>query len=144
MIRVLKWGVGAALVVGLALAALACGPTAGSYCSDRRECMGGNDKDEDACVDWFHSVESVIDEEGCSSEFDDYFECFFDTAKCVASPPAGPCTTTNDCGEAPFGATCQSGQCIVKDLALQGAQDCAKEKLIFDNCNTLGSDPFQR
>jgi hypothetical protein len=144
MTRVLRWGAGAALGTVLALAALACGPTAGSYCSDRRDCMGGNDKDEEACVDRFNAAESVLDDEGCGDEFDDYFECFFDTAKCVASPPAGPCQTTNDCGDAPFGATCQGGQCVVKDLALQGASDCAKEKLLFDSCNTLGTDPFQQ
>ncbi len=142
MMRVLKWSVGVALGASLGLAAVACGPSAGDYCSDRNECMGGNDKDEEACVDWFDSVEGVIDDEGCSGEFDDYFQCFYDTAKCVASPPAGPCDN-GKCPDAPAGAVCVENQCIVKDLALQGANDCAKEKLIFDNCNTLGSDPLQ-
>jgi hypothetical protein len=144
MMRALKWGLGVAWAASFVLVAMACGPTAGSYCSDRRKCMGGNDKDESACKDMFNAAESIIDDEGCDSEFDDYFQCFFDNAKCVASPPAGQCTSTNDCGEAPYGATCQGGQCIVKDLTLQGASACAKEKLLFDNCNTLGTDPFQR
>jgi hypothetical protein len=124
MIRMVKWGIGAAVLASLASLALACGPTTGAYCEDRR------------AVD-------LIDEEGCSSEFEDYFQCFFDNAKCVSSPPAGTCTTTDNCTDAPFGATCQGGQCIVKDLALQSATMCAKEKLLFDNCNTLSADPFQ-
>jgi hypothetical protein len=143
MIRMVKWGIGAAVLASLASLALACGPTTGAYCEDRRACMGGNDEDEAACGDRFDAAVDLIDEEGCSSEFEDYFQCFFDNAKCVSSPPAGTCTTTDNCTDAPFGATCQGGQCIVKDLALQSATMCAKEKLLFDNCNTLSADPFQ-
>jgi hypothetical protein len=138
-----KSGVSVAVLAGLAWLALGCGPGAGSYCEDRRACMGGNDQDEEACIDRFDSAVGLLDEQGCSSEFDDYFQCFFDNAKCVAGPPAGQCTSTDNCTDAPFGATCQGGQCVVKDLALQSATVCAKEKLLFDSCNTLGADPFE-
>jgi hypothetical protein len=143
MIRMVTWGVGAAMLAGLALLSLGCGPGASAYCEDRRACMGGNDQDEVACRDRFDTAETLIDDQGCSSEFDDYFQCFFDNAKCVSSPPAGQCTTTDNCSDAPFGATCQRGECVVKDLALQSATVCAKEKLLFDSCNTLSADPFQ-
>jgi hypothetical protein len=104
--------------------------------------MGGNDQDEEACNSWFSYQQDVADIQGCTDEFDAYFKCFFDLAKCVTENTGHACQVKADCGEAPFGAVCAGNECVVKDLALQDQSECAQEKLDYANCNQIGNDPF--
>jgi hypothetical protein len=120
----------------------ACGPTGSDYCEDRRECMGGNEQDEEACNAYFDYVAELADVQGCADEFDEYFECFFDTAKCLTDDTGDDCASTDDCVHSGYGATCVNGSCQVKDLGLQGAEECANERMLYSQCSTLEGAAF--
>jgi hypothetical protein len=67
----------------LSVGALGCGgPDVDAMCEKIEDCRGGNDKDVKACVVDLEYVEDASDEIGCSSEFDDYFECVESHATC--------------------------------------------------------------
>lgn len=142
MNRVLERGWLGVLALCLGVGSLACGPTGGSYCEDRRECMGGNNKDEKVCNEQFDYAQELADIQGCTDEFDKLFECFFDKAKCLTENTGQTCGNTDDCTGAGFGATCRSDECVVKDLGLQNAEDCEAEMLAYQHCNTLSNNPF--
>jgi hypothetical protein len=72
----------------LALAAAAgwggtgCGGGYGSFCQDAMDCINGNDADVEACEATLASEEDLAELEGCSDEFDEYFTCVNDEARC--------------------------------------------------------------
>jgi len=104
--------------------------------------MGGNDQDEDVCNSWFDYQKDIASTQGCKDEFNAYFKCFFDLAKCVTTNTGHVCHVKTDCEESPAGATCDGAECVVKTLALQDQTECEQEKLDYSNCNKLGEDPF--
>jgi len=70
-------------LAALPLGALACsGPDIDTMCDKIEDCRGGNDKDVEACVIELEHLEDSYDEIGCSSEFDEYFECVEGNATC--------------------------------------------------------------
>jgi hypothetical protein len=139
----LMMGCGRSGVVAFLVAALgACGPSGSDYCEDRRDCMGASEADEDACNEYFDYHTEMADIQGCRDEFDDYFECFFDKAKCLTDDTNAACVDTEGCRQFGYGAKCQDDTCQVKDLGLQGVEDCAALKQRFEQCSTLDRAPF--
>ena len=129
------------LMVGFAWVG-GCGPTTGALCEDQRQCMGGNDKDEDACVALVDYSEEMADVQGCSDEFDDYFECFYDNATCQTAQTGYNCQSAQDCTSAGYGATCEGGSCVVKRLDLENNDVCRREANAYDSCSALNVGIF--
>lgn len=46
------------------------------------DCVGGNDKDIDACIEATRGEEDTASAYGCSDEFDDAFDCAEENASC--------------------------------------------------------------
>ena len=66
-----------------AIALAGCGgPDHQAICQEREDCSDGNDKDVEACVAEYDLKEDVAGDLGCSSEYDTYYECFQDAARC--------------------------------------------------------------
>jgi hypothetical protein len=142
MERLLK-GYGRGAVPVLLLAGLgACGPSGTDYCEDRIECTLGSEADEDACNEYFDYHEEMADIQGCRDEFDDYFECFFDKAKCLTDVTTTSCTETQECALLGYGASCRDSVCEVRDLGFQSAEDCAALRMQYEQCSSLDSSPF--
>ena len=104
--------------------------------------MGGNDKDEEACVALVDYSEEMADIQGCADEFDEYFECFFDNAKCQTAQTGYNCQSPQDCESAGYGATCQNGECVVKRLDLESSDVCRREIRAYNSCSYVNVDIF--
>lgn len=69
-----------ALCFGAALSG--CGGGTGGFCDAAAECEGGNDADVDACNDRFDTATELADLKNCTSEWDEYFDCRDENARC--------------------------------------------------------------
>lgn len=129
-----------ALLAGL-LGLCHCGPDVGAICDNRRACIGGNDKDVDACILDFDALADVADSLGCSAEYSDYFLCFEDNASCQTQDQGGQCMTVNDCpnADADESFACVGGVCKRSYYGLptnNNGQDgpCEAEQNAFNRC----------
>jgi hypothetical protein len=59
-----------------------CGGGIGGYCEAAAECEGGNDSDIQACGLYFDETEQIAELKNCTPEFDDYFACVEESARC--------------------------------------------------------------
>ncbi len=55
-----------------------------TYCSNKIDCEGGNDKDKSACADAVESEEDQAKDYGCSDQFEALASCAIDGASCIA------------------------------------------------------------
>ncbi|MEJ7735637.1 MAG: hypothetical protein WKG00_41425, partial [Polyangiaceae bacterium] len=55
----------------------------GGYCTDKIDCQGGNDQDEEVCVIQQDLAEEVADIDGCVDDYDALFECLEDNESCT-------------------------------------------------------------
>lgn len=117
-----------------------CGPTAGDYCEDQMACAGGNEEDQDACVEMVDLSDEYADIEGCGDEWDDLFDCFFDNATCQTQQTGQSCGSGSDCMQA--GEICQGGECVRKTLALESSEYCRQERDIYNSCSGVEFDIF--
>jgi hypothetical protein len=72
------------VVMVVALATGCRGQEYEDYCDKVRSCGGGNDKDQNACVDTMEGEEDVADDYGCGDQFDKLVECLKKNAVCQA------------------------------------------------------------
>lgn len=71
-----------ALCWSLAVAPLAgCGGI-GSFCTDKAECEGGNEADQEACELNLAQLEDRASVRECPDDFEAYLECLEDNATC--------------------------------------------------------------
>jgi hypothetical protein len=121
-------------ILTAALVAPACGPDVQTICEQTEDCRGGNEEDVEACV-VAHDLEGDLASEiGCSSEYEDYFDCFETEAECQDSGPTGiPCMTEAECG----GLTCSGGMCQgTKQYGIEG-DACEAERNAYQECFDL-------
>lgn len=66
-----------------ALGVLGCaGPDHEDFCKRWSTCVGGNDKDVDACIAQADYSEESSDLQGCTEEYVEYFDCVSDHSTC--------------------------------------------------------------
>ncbi len=74
----LKW-----IVVAAGMFAFTgCGGSVGDYCEQWAKCEGGNDLDEDACVEKRTGEASVADVYDCGDEWDARMDCLAENSTC--------------------------------------------------------------
>jgi hypothetical protein len=69
-------------IVSLASLGVMCGPSAGSYCDARCDCLGCSTHDYDHCRIDYESTEEHADLHGCSDLWDEYADCTLDERAC--------------------------------------------------------------
>ena len=113
--------------------AVGCGPDLQSICEQAEDCHGGNEKDVEACVVQMETEQELVDDIGCSDEYDEYMECYEGSAECRDGGPGVPCQTEADCG----GAACDGGQCAgTKSYGLDD-DACEVERNDYQQCFDL-------
>lgn len=77
---------------------VACTSSAGAYCDTLRNCQGGTDDSENACVKNQQALQDIARTKGCASAYDDYLACVANNAKCENKQVALPkeCTAQYD------------------------------------------------
>jgi hypothetical protein len=123
----------AALCAALAEPGCKGGPDLRALCDSAQRCIGGNDKDVDACVDQNQLAQKTADIRGCRDEFDTYATCVVDNGACTDLPLQYGCQTDADCHAAGFG-TCSNGRCSTKTYA-PASGTCKAEKAAYVSCN---------
>jgi hypothetical protein len=58
----------------------------GALCVDKMDCEGGNDADVEACEIQFEYLEDYSSLHGCDPEWEDYYFCFEEQARCRDNP----------------------------------------------------------
>jgi hypothetical protein len=71
-------------VAALALGALAGCSRYEAICAEAKECAGGSDEDEAACVAELETYEELAEIKGCSEEWDALIACGADDNRCDA------------------------------------------------------------
>lgn len=90
--------VGRFFVLGLVVvgALAACGSSYGDYCSKRTTCIGGNDKDKQACVDEAEAAEKRANDYGCGQQYQDFKTCELAGSSCTMGQwTSGMCDAQN-------------------------------------------------
>lgn len=110
-------------------------------CESSQACIGGNDKDLEACGLGFDALADFADSIGCGDEFDAYFICFEENADCRTEDSGGQCMTVNDCPNADpdESYTCAGGVCKRSFYGLPSPQNgsdgpCEVEQNAFNRC----------
>jgi hypothetical protein len=101
------------IIACVAGGAYACNGDIKDYCAAQAECEGGNDADEDACVEQISASEEVAASYDCSDQWQKAADCNFENASCQTDPsdnekyfssrpPGGddPCTDEEDAFDA--------------------------------------------
>jgi hypothetical protein len=115
------------------LGAVGCGPDTRGLCESIEECRGGNNADIDACVATHEYDAEAADIEGCTDEYEAYFECFFNAADCHSSDTGVACAGTAECAAKGF-AICTDGTCRKKVYSVDDPDVCAAETSAYKNC----------
>lgn len=71
--------------LGIILGTTGCG-SYGGICTDAMDCLGGNDADIEACEIGLEADEDEASAYGCDPEWDDYYACYEDRARCDRNP----------------------------------------------------------
>ena len=134
------WLVRGTAALSLCLTLGGCGPDVEGYCQERADCVGGNDKDVDACVAYVDTGEELADTRGCGPEYSDYVDCVVEASSCDDQEVGVPCTTDADCE--PFSqlgnASCSGGQCEIKEYTLKNSDACDAAARVFNACGGGG------
>jgi hypothetical protein len=86
-------------ITALLLAAATGCSSYGDYCTDKIDCQGGNDQDEEVCVIQQDLAEEVADIDGCIDDYDALFECLEENESCTEDNQwndAGKCNGERD------------------------------------------------
>ena len=62
-------------LVALSLSLAACNSSYDGVCDKRTKCIGGNDKDKQACIDGYEAQEREANDYGCGSQYSDFHNC---------------------------------------------------------------------
>jgi hypothetical protein len=85
---IMRVGLYPVVVVAAAALAVGCrGNEYKDYCDKLVACVGGNDKDKDACVDSMEGDEDVADDYDCGKQYDSYTGCLKNGLACVSGVP---------------------------------------------------------
>lgn len=120
----------------VSLAGLACGcggPNFSDICGSRESCLGGNDKDTAACADLAKAEQTIADDVGCESEYNDKVTCVANASTC-RSNPGGPCNVDADCAKQ-SGGTCVNKQCAIKEWGMDSKDtSCDAVNAAYSEC----------
>lgn len=107
-------------------------PDLRGLCDAVQRCIGGNDKDVDACVDQGDLALEEADIQDCRSEFVDYATCVTDSGACTETRTSTFCQADADCTKKGLVA-CKQNQCTTKTY---GAPDeaCGTKKAAYTKC----------
>lgn len=72
-------------LLGAIGSAQGCGPSASSFCSELRDCIGMSDNEYDECIDEYEDQEKRADDEGCTDQFDELASCYDSQLECRGS-----------------------------------------------------------
>ena len=123
----------------LAAAVVGCGgPDHEAYCEEQRDCIGGNDKDLEACIVSMDYMEDVADEQGCADEYEARFECREAETKCDSQDTGVFCQSNADCN-AIGGGSCSDQTCKIKGLVLADPEACQPEERAFQQCAVINT-----
>ena len=123
-------------LVSCALAATLAGcggPDHEALCEQQQDCIGGNDKDLEACIATYDYVEDMSSEVGCGDEYDAFFECRESKLECETQDTMFPCNGGGDCDQV-GGGTCSGGTCKRQGLILPDEDACHAEDRAFSRC----------
>ncbi len=121
--------------VTAALAAAGCGGAdIEAFCEAREDCLGGNEKDLEACIAIEELREDIAGEIGCADELEDYTTCRIERASCEDLQTGLACTTDDECRASGF-VQCSSGQCIDRDYIVADPDACKTETTTYQRCN---------
>jgi hypothetical protein len=70
------------IAMAMALGTIGCYSDIRDYCEQQTKCEGGNDNDEDACVEQMKGEKKAAKEYGCRKEYNDYMECAAENNSC--------------------------------------------------------------
>ena len=73
------------MMAALVFVASGCNMDIRDYCEAKMNCIGGNEADEDACVEQYDGEEDAADEYDCEDQFDYMMECLANKSECVES-----------------------------------------------------------
>ncbi len=96
---IMRVGLYSVVVAALAVLAVGCrGHEYGDYCDKLKSCLGGNDKDKEACVDNLEGEEDMAEDYGCNDQFDTMTKCLKDNFNCSSGVPSTgtACTAADD------------------------------------------------
>lgn len=114
----------------------ACGPDGETLCQAVVDCLGGSDKDVQACVVSFDATADMMSTLGCTDEYDEFVICYEDNGRCDAKDTGLPCKSVSDCyggGDPSANLSCTGGKCVAKDYGLD--QDaCETEGHAINHC----------
>lgn len=135
--RLCDVGRGFVLAVPLILGGVAltgcAGPDLEALCEAKEQCNGGNEKDIEACVAQEEYEAEVADIIGCTSEYEDYTECFIEQATCSEEQQGNPCTTNTECQMTGFDR-CSNGMCVNSVYRLPDSTSCEIETNTYESC----------
>jgi hypothetical protein len=80
----------------LAAAGFACNGDVKDYCEKMIECEGGNDADQDACVEGIDGAQEVAAAYDCADQFDAMFQCEMESSSCQDNGNGGKNFTSTD------------------------------------------------
>jgi hypothetical protein len=69
----------------LTVFAAGCGSSYGDVCDKYKSCVGGNDKDKQACIDNYEAQERVANDYGCGSQYSDFHSCVTNSSNYMCS-----------------------------------------------------------
>jgi hypothetical protein len=126
--------------LALSLTVGGCAPDVDGYCQERADCVGGNDKDVEACAAYVDTGEELAAARGCGSEYSDYVECVIDASSCDDQDIGAACNSDADCEPyAQAGAVnCSGGQCEIKQYTLKNDAACDAAARVFNACGGGG------
>jgi hypothetical protein len=118
----------------LAWISVGCGgPDLDALCQQSSDCVGGNEKDVEACIAQAEFIEDVASEIGCTDEYDELFACTEEHASCEGQSVGAACMSNADCEQISASSTCSGGECQLKQYAVKG-DDCETESRAFNQC----------
>lgn len=124
---------GAALGAPGVLTGCKAEPDLRALCDAAERCIGGNDRDVDACTDRTRLAEETADIKGCVDEFDAYAGCVADSATCAEVPTASTCAVDASCTQQGL-HRCQSGRCTTRSYG-PPTGTCEAEKAAYVKCS---------
>lgn len=123
----------AVAALGGALAGCKSEPDLHALCDAVERCIGGNDRDVDACTDRTRLAQESADIKGCVDEFDAYATCVADSATCAEVPTNSGCVVDANCTSQGL-YRCQAQRCTTKSYAPPSGA-CVAEKAAYGKCN---------
>src|SRR5450631_4349627 len=73
---------GLATLLACLATSVACGSSFDDVCTKQTNCLGGNDKDKQVCVDAFEAQKKEASDYGCSQQFSDWQTCYLASFSC--------------------------------------------------------------